>query len=98
MIGSLTAEDRATSLRQAAHKLDVALLALEAFDLRHAGQPADPQRASDRRLLVDVAAQICWEYVVQREMNGVDDHGDLRQRYRVPDEVWQRIGASPRPE
>lgn len=96
-IAQLTAEDRARSLRRAADRLQVALLALETWDLRRAGAPESAQQQSERRLLVDVAAQLLWEYVVQREAGGLRDHRELLRQYRVPREVWQRIGATPRP-
>ena len=93
---AFTAQDRAFTLRQAAHKLDTALLALETHAMRHAGSVPDEARQSDHRLLIDVAAQVCWEYLVQRELNGALDHDELRERHRIPDEVWRRLGASPR--
>jgi hypothetical protein len=98
MIGDITAQDRAQSLRHAEQKLQASLLALEAYDLRHAGTSLTAAQQADRRLMVDVAAQICWEYVVQREMSGAISQREVRERYHVPAEVWNRMGASPRPE
>lgn len=96
-IESITAADRAASLRGAAHKVEVALLALETHEMRYAGRALEASQASDRRLLVDVASMLLWEYIVQREMCGVLDHRELRAMLRVPNEVWVRTGASPRP-
>lgn len=47
MIETVTAVDRASSLRQAAHKLQLALLALEDLrhDMRHAGSARTPARS-----------------------------------------------------
>jgi hypothetical protein len=97
MIETLTAEDRAFSLRTAARRVETSLLALETFDARYAGSVLSAPLQSDRRLLVDVAAQFLWEYIVQREMSGITDHREARERYAIPDEVWLRMGASPRP-
>ncbi len=96
MIESLTAEDRANTLKIASQRIETALLALEAFDMKQAGEALSDAQQSDRRLLVDVAAQLVWEYVVQREMSGLNDHREARRRYRIPTDVWSRMGATPR--
>jgi hypothetical protein len=97
MIESITAEDRAATLRTAAHRVEVSLLALETYDAKHAGLGLTQEQRSDRHLLVDVASQLVWEYIVQREMSGLRDHREARERYQIPDEVWRRMGATPRP-
>jgi hypothetical protein len=96
MIEQITAPDRAATLREAAQKVGVALLALETYDACHAGQRPTDAQASDRRLLVDVAAQLLWQYIVQRELSGALDHREVQREYQVPREVWVRMGATPR--
>ena len=85
------AREKAASLGRVATKLEEAIGALEAFD----AQPgtADPEA---RPKLVRAAAQALWYYVVQREACGLRDVGIVLREFRVPREVYERMGMAPR--
>jgi hypothetical protein len=96
---AFAAEDKAQSLGHAARKLGIALLALESFDVRFpdARRDAAPgARAEDREALVQVAAELAWSLVVQREACGLVEPEYVRREFGIPDEVWRRLGAQPR--
>ena len=79
------------ALRAAARTLEGALAALEAcprtvnFD----------QKARDR--LVAQAGYALWLFVVQREACGLNDSVQMMRNYRVPQEVYARMGPLARP-
>jgi hypothetical protein len=84
------AREKAASLGRVATKLEEAIAALEAFDADPAPDPAV------RPALVAAAAQALWYYVVQREACGMRDVGIVLREFRVPREVYVRMGMAPR--
>jgi hypothetical protein len=82
-------EDTAASLGRAGRRLAEAVVALQAVD----GRMPSPTPA-DRDALADEAAQALWACVVQREALGLFDHRILTDVYRVPAELWRRMGGS----
>jgi hypothetical protein len=84
-------EEVAASLAESARRLRKALDLLAEYDnevQRGTRQPI----TSARMPLVDEAAEKLWGYVVQRELIGLADADYIRQQYRVPDDVWHRMG------
>ena len=84
------AREKAVSLGRVATRLEGAIGALEAFD---ADPAADP---GARAGLVAAAAQALWYYVVQREACGMRDVAIVLHEFRVPREVYVRMGMPPR--
>lgn len=82
------AQEKASALARAAGRLEDALAALRAFDEE---PPAQGDTAA-RRPLVDAAGQALWYYVVQREACGLRDVESVLREYRVPREVYLRMG------
>ena len=80
------AEERASALGRLGRRLDAALTALAACP-RTAG--------SDRKIrdrLVEQAGYALWLLVVQREACGLNNTAHVLQVYRVPNEVYARMG------
>jgi hypothetical protein len=86
------AQEKAASLGRMAARLQEALARLAAFDAAEPGDPADARPA-----LVDAAGQALWFYVVQREACGLRDVEAVLREYRVPHEVYLRMGFSSAP-
>jgi len=86
------AEEQASALGRLGRALEMALAAL-----------ADCDRTSStsgetRRRLVQDASEALWYFIVQREACGLRDPRPVMRDYRVPAEVYARMGArSPRP-
>ena len=82
------AEERASALGR---RLEAALAALAAC----------PRTATSEReirdSLVDEAGYALWLFVVQREACGLNDSSQVMQTYRVPHEVYARMGPSAMP-
>jgi hypothetical protein len=85
------AQERASALGRLGRRLEAALTALAAC----------PRTAnSDRKIrdsLVEQAGYALWLFVVQREACGLNDSAQVMQNYRVPDEVYARMGPSAMP-
>jgi hypothetical protein len=83
------AAERAAALGLSEGKLRRTLSALREFD------PTRKARRT-RAQLVDDAAEACLAYVVQREAMGIGAHNMriVLAEYEIPDEVWNRMGAT----
>ena len=74
-------EEQAQSLGRAGRKVEDALAALVA----HEGE--------GRAAVVKAAADVVWEFLVQREVMGFRDRNAVVAQYGIPREVMARIGA-----
>ncbi len=90
------AQERAASLGRLGRALEQALAELAAFDASH---PPDNDPSADhkdaRRALVVAAGHALWLFVVQREACGLRDLRQVLRDYRVPADVYHRMGAFP---
>src|SRR5579864_6740106 len=77
------AEERASALGRLGRRLEAAL----------AAHPATSERAI-RDNLVEEAGYALWLFIVQREACGLNDSSHVMQTYRVPSEVYARMGPS----
>ena len=80
------AQERASALGRLGRRLEAALAAL-------ATCPRTP--VSDRKIrdgLLEQAGYALWLFVVQREACGLNDSTHVMQDYRVPKEVYARMG------
>jgi len=90
-----TASDRAHSLKLAASKIDAALLTLESWEATYAGRELTASQEADYAALIQMAADMVWSYLVQREVNGyVVDREALLAEFCVPVAVRRRIGVT----
>ena len=93
------AQEKAATLGRLGRRLEAALEKLRAFDdvLRIDDAPAEvtTETRHTRRALVDAAGHSLWLFVVQREAIGLRDTRTLMRDYRVPVEVFNRMGAAP---
>jgi len=80
------AQERASALGRLGRRLEGALAALAAC----------PRMAhSDRKIrdsLVEQAGYALWLFIVQREACGLNDSAQVLRNYRVPNEVYARMG------
>jgi len=79
------AQERASALGRLGRRLEAALAALAAC----------PRTANSRKIrdsLVEQAGYALWLFVVQREACGLNDSAQVMQNYRVPTEVYARMG------
>jgi len=87
------AQEKASTLGRLGRALEATLATLRAFD------DASPEKTGEtrrkRRTLVDAAGHALWLFVVQREALGLRDTRTLMRDYRVPAEVFNRMGATP---
>ena len=72
-----------------------ALDLLQQYDAEVAGGAREAE-ASVRLQLMEEAAEKLWGYVVQRELVGLRDPEYIREQYRVPSDVWRRMGPKRR--
>lgn len=75
-------EEQAQSLGRAGRKVEAALAALAA----HPGGEGRPA-------LVKAAAEVVWDFLVQREVMGFRDRPQVVAQYGIPREVMVRLGA-----
>lgn len=90
------AQEKAFALGRMGRRLEAALAALSAFDA--AREPASALQAEEKReraALVADAGVALWHFVVQREALGLRDSARVLRDYRVPPEVYDRMGAFP---
>jgi len=80
------AEERASALGRLGRRLEAALTALAACP-----RMANPDRKI-RNSLVEQAGYALWLLVVQREACGLNNTAHVLQVYRVPNEVYARMG------
>jgi len=76
----------AVSLGQQSRRLRIALDRLQQHNASGSGD------ASLRMRLMEEAAERLWSYVVQRELLGLTDAEYIREAYRVPRDVWFKMG------
>ncbi len=86
------AQEQASALGRLGRALEAALAALADHDM--AGHEAEPTRNAERKRLVREASEALWYFVVQREACGLRDPRPVIRDYRVPVEVYARMGAS----
>ena len=87
------AQEKASALGRLGRGLEAALEELRAFD--DAPRELTTETRRERRDLVDAAGHALWLFVVQRESIGLRDTRMLMRDYRVPAEVFNRMGAAP---
>jgi len=80
-------EEYAGALGASGRRLQQRLAALAAHD---DGRP-DPFRPRER--LLREAAEALYSYVIQKEALGVADERQLNAAFKVPREVWLRLGV-----
>lgn len=80
------AAEQASALGRTGRDLEVALERLRAFD-------AEGGARSDRPALVQAAADAAFNYFVQRESVGINDHRAAIRDYAIPRDVLNRVGA-----
>lgn len=81
------AQEQATALGRLGRALEAALAALADYDSAHA------KRDAARAQLVQAASDALWSFIVQREACGLRDPRPVIRDYRVPAEVYARMGA-----
>lgn len=81
------AQERASALGRLGRALETALAALSDYDNSHA------ERDAARAQLVQDASDALWCFMVQREACGLRDPRPVLRDYRVPAEVYARMGA-----
>jgi len=85
------AQERASALGRLGRALEAALAALSAYEAAQAQPSVEPGRMRVR--LVQDASEALWCYMVQREACGLCDPRPVIRDYRVPAEVYARMGA-----
>jgi hypothetical protein len=80
------AQEQASALGRLGRSLEVALAALSGHEAEH--PPGDSERAR----LVQDASEALWCFIVQREACGLRDPRPVIREYRVPAEVYARMG------
>jgi hypothetical protein len=88
------AQEKASTLGRLGRALEAALAKLAAFDDERP-EKAHESKRKKRRALVDEAGYALWLFVVQREALGLRDTRTLMRDYRVPAEVYNRMGVAP---
>jgi Family of unknown function (DUF6665) len=81
------AQEQASALGRLGRALEAALAALADHDT--AGRSGD----AARKELVQQASEALWYFIVQREACGLRDPRPVIRDYRVPAEVYARMGA-----
>lgn len=81
------AQEQASALGRLGRALEAALAALADHDA--AELPGD----AARKKLVQRASEALWYFIVQREACGLRDPRPVIRDYRVPAEVYARMGA-----
>jgi hypothetical protein len=83
-------QEKAASLGRMSKRLHDALARLEAHD----AAPTDD--AEDRAALVAAAGEALWYYVIQREAAGLRATEEVLRDFRIPREVYNRMGPAPK--
>lgn len=92
------AQEQASALGRLGRALEAALSALAAHDgdlppvRRGASQSGDENARAKRAWLVQQAGEALWCFIVQREACGLRDPRPVIREYRVPAEVYARMG------
>jgi Family of unknown function (DUF6665) len=90
------AQEQASALGRLGRALEAALAALadhDEIDHDMAGHEAEPTRNAERKRLVREAGEALWYFIVQREACGLRDPRPVIRDYRVPVEVYARMGV-----
>jgi hypothetical protein len=80
------AQEQASALGRLGRALEAALATLFVHEAAH------PERDSERARLVQDASDALWLFIVQREACGLRDPRPVLRDYRVPAEVYARMG------
>ncbi|HTV27829.1 MAG TPA: DUF6665 family protein [Xanthobacteraceae bacterium] len=80
------AQEQASALGRLGRALEAALTALSSHDADH------PEGDSARARLLQDASDALWCFMVQREACGLRDPRPVIRDYRVPAEVYARMG------
>jgi hypothetical protein len=80
------AQEQASALGRLGRALEAALAALSAHKAEH------PSGDSERARLVQDASDALWCFMVQREACGLRDPRPVIRDYRIPAEVYARMG------
>jgi hypothetical protein len=86
------AQEQASALGRLGRALEAALAALADHDKACHDMTA-PADGGDRKRLVREASEALWYFIVQREACGLRDPRPVIRDYRVPVEVYARMGA-----
>lgn len=81
------AQEQATALGRLGRALERALAALSDYESVHS------ERGAARARLVQEASDALWCFIVQRECCGLRDSQTVIRAYRVPAEVYARMGV-----
>jgi hypothetical protein len=85
------AQEQASALGRMGRALGAALAALSDYDAVHDATHSKGGAARSR--LVQDASEALWCFIVQREACGLRDPRPVIREYRVPAEVYARMGA-----
>ena len=80
------AQEQASALGRLGRTLEVALAALSRHEAEHSASD------SERGRLVQNASEALWCFIVQREACGLRDPRPVIREYRVPADVYARMG------
>lgn len=80
------AHEQASALGRLGRAFEAALGALSEYDSTHT------ERGAARARLVQEAGEALWCFMVQREACGLRDQRSVLRDYRVPAEVYARMG------
>ncbi len=86
------AQEKAAALGRMAKRLTDALARLREWD---AASAASADASAERAHLVAVAGEALWFLAIQREACGLRDLDEVLREYRVPREVYLRMGPLP---
>src|SRR6266478_3634846 len=87
------AREKASALGRLGRALEATLAALAEFDAGHSRATSAAEDRQLRASLVAEASVALWHFVVQREACGLRDMRYVLRDYRVPQEVYARMGA-----
>ena len=88
-------QEQASALGRMGRALEAALAELRDFDVSHPPSGAPSAERQARRALVAAAGHALWMFVVQREACGLRDSRTIMRDYKVPAEVFERMGVFP---
>jgi len=88
-------QEQASALGRMGRAFEAALAELRDFDVAHPASSAAPAERQARHALVAAAGHALWMFVVQREACGLRDSRTIMRDYKVPAEVFERMGVFP---
>jgi hypothetical protein len=88
-------QEQAAALGRMGRTLESALAELRDFDAAHPSPSGPSAERQARRALVAAAGHALWMFVVQREACGLRDSRTIMRDYKVPAEVFERMGVFP---